>query len=102
MALSGTVEMEGGTILPSADDTFAEFVFINLRRGRGLLDFRKHEAVALLHVEHRVVTKNKRDAAILARVFFVFLRRVREAAYKRQSAYPFRLYGQSPLAPAPA
>ena len=65
--------MECGTILPSGDDTFAEFVIINLRRGRGLLDFRKLEAVALLHVENRVVAKNKRDAAILARVFFVFL-----------------------------
>ena len=66
-------QIERGAIRPSIYDGFAGFVFVNLRRGRGPLDFRKGEAVALLHVENCVVTKNKRDAVILARVFFVFL-----------------------------
>jgi antitoxin HigA-1 len=48
-------QIERGAVLPSHYDAFAEFVFVNLRRGRRLLDLREREAVALLHVENRVV-----------------------------------------------
>jgi antirestriction protein ArdC len=40
-------QKERGAVLPSHYDAFAEFVFVNLRRGRGLLDLREREAVAL-------------------------------------------------------
>ena len=65
--LGGAVQMESGAVLPSDDDAFAEFVFVDLRRNGRLLDFRQCEAVALLHVENRVVAENKRNALILVR-----------------------------------
>jgi hypothetical protein len=58
----GAVEMERGAVLPFGDDALADFVFVDLRRGRRLLDFRKRKAVALLHIENRVVAENKRNA----------------------------------------
>ena len=70
--LGGAIEIECGAILPSGDNAFAEFVFADLRRDGGLRDFRKREAVALLHVENRVVAKNEGNALILARCFLVF------------------------------
>jgi len=70
--LAGAVEIECGAILPSGNDAFAEFVFADLRRDGGLRDFRKREAVALLHVENRVVAKNEGNTLILARCFLVF------------------------------
>jgi len=70
--LGAAVEIKRGAVLPSGNDAFAKFVFVDLRRNRGLRDFRKREAVALLHVENRVVAENERNAVILAGgVFFI-------------------------------
>jgi stage V sporulation protein SpoVS len=70
--LGGAIEVERGAILPSGDNALAEFVFADLRRDGRLRDFRKREAVALLHVENRVMAKNEGNALILARCFLVF------------------------------
>ena len=51
----------------AASAQIKEFVFVDLRSGSGLPDFGKREAVALLHVENRVVAKNEGNALILAR-----------------------------------
>ena len=71
--LGGAVEMERGPALPSGDDAFADFVFVNLRRDGRLRDFRQRETIALLHVENRVVAKNERNALIHAGSVFVVL-----------------------------
>jgi hypothetical protein len=71
-ALARAVEIESGAVLPSGNDAFAEFVFVDLWRNGRLRDFRKREAVALLHVENRVMAKNEGNALILARCFLVF------------------------------
>ena len=83
------IDIGRGAVLRSGDSALARFVFIDLRCGRGLFDFRKREAVALLHVEHRLVAENERNALILARAFLVLLRIFREAASKRQSGSVF-------------
>ena len=70
--LARAVEIESGAVLPSGSDTFAEFVFVDLRRDSRLRDFGKGEAVALLHVENREVAKDKGNALILARCLLVF------------------------------
>ena len=72
--LGGAIEMKRGAVLPSGDDAFAKFVFVYLRRNGGLRDFRKREAVALLHVENRVVAENKGNAITLASAFPVITR----------------------------
>ena len=72
--LGGAIDIECGAVLPSGDNALAKFVFVDLRCGRGLFDFRKREVVALLHVEHRVLAENERNALILARAFLVLLR----------------------------
>jgi hypothetical protein len=69
----GAVKKERGPILPSGNDALAEFVLVDLRRDGGLRDFRKREAVALLHIENRVMAKNEGRALIFARCFVVFL-----------------------------
>jgi hypothetical protein len=48
------------------------FVHVNLRRVLGLLDLRKRETVALLHVENRVVAENERNALILGSALLAF------------------------------
>jgi hypothetical protein len=47
--------MKRGAVLPSRHYAFADFVFADLWNGGGLLDLRKCEAVALLHIENCVV-----------------------------------------------
>ena len=74
-ALGRTGQMKGGAVFPSGNDGFAGFVRVDLRGGGGLLDdLRKREAVALLHVENRVVAKNEGGAVVrFAGAFLLFL-----------------------------
>ena len=71
--LGGAVEIERGAALPSGNDAFANLAFVDLRCDGRLRDFRQREAVALLHIENRVVAENKGHALIFARCFVVFL-----------------------------
>ena len=84
-------QMEGGAVIPPADDGLAGLVCLNLIGGSGLIDLRKGKAVALLNVEDGVIAEPRKGCVPSFRSLplgfpFGFV-----AACRKRSEYPFRL-----------